>query len=169
MKRVTKADRRTLTLDELLGKYGPAAVHRAIDADTAPKKRGGRKPLQGNEISMWLAASLNMATTGEGPRWACKAISRRLCETEDGIIVDRLGKVMREEKVRWDTIERIFRRVEKRRNEDAQLRAATDRMLETQLDKIRELDPAAVFVLPYRVASRQGPDSMAIILLGKRK
>ena len=75
---------------------------------------------------------------------------------------------MREEKIRWDTTERIFRRVKKRRNEDARP-AATDRMLETQLDKTVRARPRRRLCPPYRVASRQGPDRVAIILLGKRK
>jgi hypothetical protein len=57
MKRVTKADRETLTLDALLRKYGPAAVRRAVDATPA---RLGQPPLDpvevwGNDFQVWFA------------------------------------------------------------------------------------------------------------------
>jgi uncharacterized protein YheU (UPF0270 family) len=92
-------------------------------------------------------------------------ISKRLEEREgvEEIMIDTKKARVLWEKLEPDTIERIFRRVNGRRGTDADFEARTDQMLETYLEQIKVLDPAALLVLPYRMASTEAPDRAALV------
>lgn len=112
-----------------------------------------------------MAVCVLKMTTGKSLTWVCGLISKRLEEREgvEEIMIDTKKARVLWEKLEPDTIERIFRRVNGRRGTDADFEARTDQMLETYLEQIKVLDPAALLVLPYRMASTEAPDRAALV------
>jgi uncharacterized protein YheU (UPF0270 family) len=149
----------------LAGGFTSKQIAQAAEKLSAPRRKRGRKPLDGNAVSVWMAVCVLKMTTGKSLTWVCGLISKRLEEREgvEEIMIDTKKARVLWEKLEPDTIERIFRRVNGRRGTDADFEARTDQMLETYLEQIKVLDPAALLVLPYRMASTEAPDRAALV------